>query len=70
MSQLSKVAGVLRKNTQYPGVTAAFIAKKTGVPMDSIRKRVYDLRTIEGRTIYTNTRKVNGQKRTYYRFAV
>jgi biotin operon repressor len=68
MSQLSKVAKFLRRNNVGKGVTASMIAKATGVPRDSVLKRISDLRT-EGKTIYSNMRKVNGARKIYYRIA-
>ena len=69
MSQLSKVAKVLRANTKGAGITVAQIARLTGVPKDSVRKRVSDLRNLEGKTIYSNYRTVNGKRKMFYRFA-
>jgi predicted transcriptional regulator len=69
MSQLSKVAKVLRQNTKGAGITVAQIARLTGVPKDSVRKRVSDLRNLEGKTIYSNYRTVNGKRKMFYRFA-
>ena len=69
MSQLSKVAKVLRQNTKGAGITVAQIARLTGVPKTSVSKRVYDLRTLEGKTIYSNYRTINGRRKRYYRFA-
>ena len=69
MSQLSKVAKVLRRNNTGRGITAAQVAKLTGVPKESVYKRVYDLRVLEGKTIYSNYRNVNGTRKMYYRFA-
>lgn len=69
MSQLSKVAKALRRNNTGRGITVAQVAKLTGVPKESVYKRVYDLRTIEGKTIYSNYRTVNGQRKMFYRFA-
>lgn len=69
MSQLSKVANVLRKNNKGAGITVAQIARLTGVPKSSVSKRVYDLRTMEGHRIYSNYRMVNGKRKMYYRFA-
>jgi DNA-binding Lrp family transcriptional regulator len=69
MSQLSKVANVLQKNNRGAGITVAQVARLTGVPKTSVSKRVYDLRNLEGHTIYSNYRKVNGQRKLYYRFA-
>lgn len=69
MSQRSKVAKFLRRNNQGKGVTASMVAKFTGVPRDSVMKRISDLRILEGKTIYSNVRMVNGQRKIYYRFA-
>jgi predicted transcriptional regulator len=69
MSQLSKVAKVLRQNNKGAGITVAQVARLTGVPKASVSKRVYDLRNLEGKTIYSNYRTVNGQRKLYYRFA-
>jgi len=69
MSQLSKVAKVLRQNNKGAGITIAQITRLTGVPKSSVSKRVYDLRTLEGKTIYSNYRNVNGKRKMYYRFA-
>lgn len=69
MSQLSKVANVLRKNNKGSGITVAQIAKLTGVPKDSVYKRIYDLRVNEDHRIYSNYRNVNGKRKMYYRLA-
>jgi DNA-binding Lrp family transcriptional regulator len=69
MSQLSKVAKVLQKNNKGAGITVAQVARLTGIPKASVSKRVYDLRTSEGHTIYSNYRNVNGQRKLFYRFA-
>lgn len=70
MSQLSKVAKHLRRNSKGRGITVAALARAAGVPRDTVYKRVSDLRILEGATIYSNYRKVNGQRKLYYRFAV
>lgn len=69
MSQLSKVAKALRRNNTGAGITASQIAKLTGVPRESVMKRVSDLRLNEGKTIYSNYRNVNGKRKLYYRIA-
>jgi predicted transcriptional regulator len=69
MSQIRKIAKVLRQNTKGAGITVAQIARLAGVPKSSVSKRVYDLRTMEGHTIYSNYRKVNGKRKMFYRFA-
>jgi hypothetical protein len=45
------------------------VSKATGVPRDSVLKRISDLRVAEGKTIYSNVRMVNGERKIYYRFA-
>jgi DNA-binding IclR family transcriptional regulator len=67
-SQIDKIANVLAQNTQTPGLTAAMIAKKAGVPKANVAKRVSDLRS-EGFAIYTNFRVRNGARKSYYRLA-
>jgi hypothetical protein len=69
MSQLSKIAKHLRRNSTGPGVTAAKLAKLAGVSKESVYKRIYDLRTIEGKAIYSNFRVVKGQRKMFYRIA-
>jgi alkylated DNA nucleotide flippase Atl1 len=69
MSQLSKVAKVLRRNSTGRGITAAQVARLAGVPKESVYKRVSDLRNMEGKTIYSNYRIVNGTRKMFYRFA-
>ena len=66
---MSKVAKVLRRNSTGRGITAAQIAKLAGVPKESVYKRVSDLRNVEGKTIYSNYRTVNGTRKMFYRFA-
>lgn len=69
MSQLSKVAKHLRRHTTGPGITAAKLSKLSGVPKDSVYKRIYDLRVLEGHTIYSNYRDVKGVRKMFYRIA-
>ena len=69
MSQMSKIANVLRKNNKGVGITVAESARRTGISKDSVYKRVYDLRTFEGQTIDSNYRTVKGKRKMYYRFA-
>lgn len=68
MSQITKIAKVLARNSQTPGLTASMIAKKARVPKANVAKRVHDLRN-EGYEIYTNYRMRNGERKTYYRMA-
>lgn len=69
MSQLTKVAKHLRRNSTGAGITVAKLAKLAGVPKQNVYKRIYDLRTLEGKTIYSNYRTVNGERKMYYRIA-
>lgn len=69
MSQLTKVAKQLRRNTKYPGVTPSKLSLLSGVPKESVYKRVHDLIVLEGKTIYKNFRMVNGHRRMFYRLA-
>ena len=69
MSQLTRVAKFLRRNTEGAGITAAQLSKMAGVPKDSVYKRIYDLRVNEGKEIYSNYRNVNGKRKMYYRIA-
>ena len=70
MAQLQTVLNYLSRDTSRKGkgVTAANITKFTGVPKGNVYKRVHDLRN-EGHRIFTNTKMVNGQRRSYYRLA-
>jgi DNA-binding Lrp family transcriptional regulator len=69
MTQLSKVAKHLRRNSTGAGITVAALAKAAGVPKTTVYKRVSDLRVNEGKTIYSNYRMVNGERKLYYRIA-
>lgn len=69
MSHLSRVAKVLRKNNKGVGITAGRLAQLTGLSKDAVYKRVSDLRNVEGKTIYSNYRMVNGTRKMFYRFA-
>lgn len=69
MSQLTKVAKYLRQNTEGPGITPRKLASLARVPKESVYKRVHDLRVLEGREIYSNTRVINGRRQMFYRIA-
>ena len=69
MSQIDRIATVLAKNNKGAGITVSQIAKLALVPRDNVSKRVADLRS-EGYAIYSNYRKVNGERKMYYRMAV
>lgn len=69
MSHLSRVAKVLRTNSKGAGITAGRLAQLAGLSKDAVYKRVSDLRNVEGKTIYSNYRMVNGTRKMFYRFA-
>jgi hypothetical protein len=69
MSQLTRVAKHLRRNTTGAGITPARLAVIAGVPLANVHKRVHDLRSREGRVIYSNYRNVDGKRTMFYRFA-
>lgn len=69
MSQVDRVIGVLSRNTNSPGVTAARIADRARVSKETVYKRIHDLRTKDGLRIYSNVRKVKGRNKVYYRLA-
>ena len=69
MSQLTRVAKHLRRNTKGSGITPAHLAEMAEVPLANVYKRVSDLRNIEGRQIYSNYRNVDGKRTMFYRFA-
>ena len=67
MTQITRVAKQLRLNTKLPGITPANLARLAGVPKIAVHKRVSDLRNLEGKTIYSNYRIVNGRRKMFYR---
>lgn len=69
MSHLSRVAKVLRRNNSGNGITAGRLAQLAGLSKDAVYKRVWDLRNVEGKTIYSNYRTVNGKRKMFYRIA-
>lgn len=68
MSQLNKLASYLQRSRRKNGVTASMIASGTGIPRDSVRKRIFDLRE-EGFSISSMRRNVNGESKVYYRLS-
>lgn len=69
MSQLTRVAKILRRHNTGAGITPRQVAKAASVPLENVYKRVSDLRLNEGRRIFSNYRTVNGQRKMFYRFA-
>ena len=70
MSQLTRVAKVLRRNNTGAGITPRQIAKAANVPLKNVYKRVSDLRLLEGRQIFSNYRTVNGQRKIVSLFVI
>ena len=68
MSQLTRVAKYLRRNNTGKGISAVKLAYLTDMTVESVAKRVSDLRNIEGHNIYSNYRTVKGKRKLYYRF--
>ena len=66
MTQLEKITKALYRNNDFPGVSAKKLANVTKVPLNSVYKRIHDLREM-GYTIYTNQRIVAGQSKSFYR---
>lgn len=66
MSELNRVANVLRSNTTGIGLTAAQLAKLANVPKSNVYKRVHDLRRVYGTTVYSNFRNYNGRPKMFY----
>jgi DNA-binding Lrp family transcriptional regulator len=69
MSQLSQVAKYLRRNSDGAGITVSKLARLAKVSPSAVHKRVSDLRNLEGKTIYSNYRMVNGRRTMFYRIA-
>lgn len=67
-TQWERIANVLMKNTKGAGITPAKVAQLARVSRDAVYRRVADLRS-DGMQIFTNSRKVNGKKQTFYRYA-
>lgn len=68
VSQYERVHKVLSKSNKTPGVTPKQVAKLAKVPLETVYKRVHDMR-VSGVNVYTNFRKVNGRNVMYYRVA-
>jgi len=66
-TQISKIENALLNHNASPGITPRAVAKIARVPLETVYKRVADLR--EFYTIYSNYRNVNGERKLYYRLA-
>jgi predicted transcriptional regulator len=58
---------ILRVLRKVASVTPAVLAKKTGIPLSSIYKRVHELRVEYHAPIVSETRLVKGQRKVFYR---
>jgi len=68
MSQIDRIYNQLARNTEYPGISTKVLAHRTRLTRNAVSKRIADLRE-EGEKIFTNTRKVAGELRYFYRLA-
>lgn len=66
-SQLERIQKALNRNT-VKGITAARLASLTKTPLDSVHKRIYDLRKA-GARITSTVQKVRGERRVVYKAA-
>ena len=66
-TQIQKIENVLLKYNMTPGVSARAIAGRCRVPVETVYKRIHDLRT--SYNIYTNYRNVDGKRQAFYRLA-
>lgn len=68
-TQLSRISKALSKNARSGrGVSAARLSSLTKVPLDSVHKRIHDLRST-GLNIISTFDVVKGQRRVFYRLA-
>ena len=64
MGQTQKIEKVLK--ARKTGVTAAQLAERTGVPLDSVYKRIHDLQKVNGVKVLRTRKTVKGRAVTYY----
>lgn len=69
MSQIDKVAKHLNRHSKTGGISAKKLANLAHVPLQSVYKRIYDLRTLEGASIVSDYRTIKGRRKMFYRFA-
>lgn len=67
-SQLERIQKALIKNKTGKGVSATRLASLTKTPLDSVHKRIYDLRRA-GAVITSNFERVKGQRKVFYKAA-
>jgi hypothetical protein len=66
-TQLTRISKALSKNARSGrGVSASRLSSLTKVPLDSVHKRIYDLRE-SGSKIISTFDVVKGQRRVFYR---
>lgn len=68
MTQIARIANTLKKSKSARGLTTAKIAAAARVPVDAVRKRVYDLKKA-GHSIVSNVETVKGERLTFYKYA-
>lgn len=69
-TQIARINKALTKNGRNGrGVSASRLSSLTKVPLDSVHKRIHDLRS-RGAKIVSNFDTVKGQRRVFYRLAV
>ena len=68
MSQLSKIEKHLQKHAKT-GISPKKLASLSRIPVQSVYKRVYDLRVVEGVKVKSSYRNVNGQRKMFYSIA-
>lgn len=66
-TQMEKIENALLNHNATPGITPRAIAHLARVPLETVYKRVSDLR--EFYNIYSNYRTVNGKRKLFYRLA-
>lgn len=67
-SQLERIQKALIKNKTGKGVSAVRLASLTKTPLDSVHKRIYDLRKA-GAQITSTYENVKGQRKVFYKAA-
>lgn len=67
-TQIDRISNALSKNARTGrGVSAARLSSLTKVPLDSVHKRIHDLRGL-GAEIVSTYDYVKGQRRVFYRY--
>jgi Winged helix-turn-helix DNA-binding len=61
----ARILNVLQKT---PSITPTALSKRTGVPLDSVYKRVHELRVEHNAPILSEYRTVKGVRKIYYTY--